>query len=180
MSSVYGEEASQCGDDHGSVAQEDKEKIFVAVRLRPLNEREIAHNDVSDWECINNTTIFYKNTLSERSLSPTAYAYDRVFGYDCSTREVYEEAAKGVALSVLSGINSSIFAYGQTCSGKTYTMSGITEYTLADIYDHIVKSEDREFTLKFSAMEIYNEVVRDLLTPDDIPLRLLDDPREGL
>ncbi|CAN4122933.1 unnamed protein product [Withania somnifera] len=179
MSSVYGEEASQCGDDHGSVAQEEKEKIFVAVRLRPLNEREITNNDVSDWECINNTTIFYKNTISDRSSSPTAYAYDRVFGHECSTREVYEEAAKGVALSVLSGINSSIFAYGQTCSGKTYTMSGITEYTLADIYDHICKNEDREFKLKFSAMEIYNEVVRDLLTPDDIPLRLLDDPERG-
>ncbi|TMX01445.1 hypothetical protein EJD97_024485 [Solanum chilense] len=179
MSSVYGEEASQYGDDHGSVAHEEKEKIFVAVRLRPLNEREITCNDVSDWECINNTTIFYKNSMSERSLFPTACAYDRVFGYDCSTRQVYEEAAKGVALSVLSGINSSIFAYGQTSSGKTYTMSGITEYTLADIYDHICRNVDREFKLKFSAMEIYNEVVRDLLTPEDTPLRLLDDPERG-
>ncbi|XP_016490960.2 kinesin-like protein KIN-7F isoform X2 [Nicotiana tabacum] len=177
MSSVYGEEASQCGDDQGSGAHE--EKIFVAVRLRPLNEREIANNDVSDWECINNTTILYKNALSERSLFPTACAYDRVFSSECSTRQVYEEAAKGVALSVLSGFNSSIFAYGQTSSGKTYTMSGITEYTLADIYDHTSKNDDREFTLKFSAMEIYNEVVRDLLTPDDTPLRLLDDPERG-
>ncbi|XP_060199775.1 kinesin-like protein KIN-7G [Lycium barbarum] len=184
MSSVYGEEASQCGasqcgDDHGSGAHEEKEKIFVAVRLRPLNDREISNNDVSDWECINNTTILYKNTLSERSLFPTACVYDRVFGYDCSTRQVYEEAAKGVALSVLGGINSSIFAYGQTSSGKTYTMSGITEYTLADIYDHITRNDDREFTLKFSAMEIYNEVVRDLLTSEDTPLRLLDDPERG-
>ncbi|XP_055836022.1 kinesin-like protein KIN-7E isoform X2 [Solanum dulcamara] len=179
MSSVYGDEASQCGDDHRSVAHEDKEKIFVAVRLRPLNEREIISNDVSDWECINDTTILYKNSMSERSLFPTACAYDRVFGYECSTRQVYEEAAKGVALSGLSGINSSIFAYGQTSSGKTYTMSGITEYTLADIYDHICRNEDREFTLKFSAMEIYNEVVRDLLTPEDTPLRLLDDPERG-
>lgn len=77
MSSVYGEEASQCGDDQGSGAHE--EKIFVAVRLRPLNEREIANNDVSDWECINNTTILYKNALSERSLFPTACAYGKFF-----------------------------------------------------------------------------------------------------
>ncbi|PHT51257.1 Kinesin-like protein NACK1 [Capsicum baccatum] len=179
MSSVYGEEASQYGDDYGSVAHDDKEKIFVAVRLRPLNEREVTNNDVLDWECINNTTILYKNSISERSSSPTAYAYDRVFGYESTTREVYEEAAKGVALSALSGINSSIFAYGQTSSGKTYTMSGITEYTLADIYDHISRNEDRQFTLKFSAMEIYNEVVKDLLTQDDTPLRLLDDPERG-
>lgn len=78
MSSVYGEEASQYGDDHGSVAHEEKEKIFVAVRLRPLNEKEITCNDVSDWECINNTTIFYKNSMSERSLFPTACAYGKL------------------------------------------------------------------------------------------------------
>lgn len=99
---------------------------------------------------------------------------DRVFRSDCSTRHVYEEAAKEVALVVVSGINgeyvllfflshyscfmnfawtpiisalfflitclsASIFAYGQTSSGKTYTMSGITEYTVADIYDYIEK-----------------------------------------
>ncbi|PHT74087.1 hypothetical protein T459_21364 [Capsicum annuum] len=71
---------------------------------------------------------------------------------------------------------ASIFAFGQISSGKMYTMSGITEYTLIDIYDHISRNEDRQFKLKFSAMEIDNDVVRDLLTPDDTPLRLLDDP----
>ncbi|KAK9284156.1 hypothetical protein L1049_023324 [Liquidambar formosana] len=110
---------------------------------------------------------------------PTAYTFDRVFRSDCSTRQVYEEGAKEVALSVVSGINSSVFAYGQTSSGKTYTMSGITEYTVADIYDYIERHEEREFFLKFSAMEIYNESVRDLLSTDSTPLRLLDDPERG-
>ncbi|KAH8508283.1 hypothetical protein H0E87_010417 [Populus deltoides] len=159
-----------------------EEKIFVSVRLRPLNNKEIARNDVSDWEPINDDTVIYRNNLpvSERSMYPTAYTFDRVFGSDCSTKQVYGDGAKEVALSVVSGINSSVFAYGQTSSGKTYTMSGITEYTIADIYDYVEKHKEREFSLKFSAMEIYNESVRDLLSTDPTPLRLLDDPERGI
>ncbi|KAL9662385.1 hypothetical protein QQ045_027218 [Rhodiola kirilowii] len=155
------------------------ERILVSVRLRPLNEREKLCNDASDWECINSTTVIYKKSVPERSLYPAAYAFDRVFGPDCSTKKVYDEGAKEVALSVLNGFNSSIFAYGQTSSGKTYTMRGITEYAIADIFHYIEKHQDREFVLKFSAMEIYNEVVRDLLSPDHTALRLLDDPERG-
>ncbi|KAL3514727.1 hypothetical protein ACH5RR_027444 [Cinchona calisaya] len=170
-------DGSTYGDNQQSNANE--EKILVSIRLRPLNARELANNDVPDWECINSTTVLYKNSQPERSMLPTAYTFDKVFGSDCSTRQVYEEAAKRVALSVVSGINSSIFAYGQTSSGKTYTMCGITEYTIADIYDYIHKHTNREFVLKFSAMEIYNEAVRDLLRSDAAPLRLLDDPERG-
>ncbi|XP_076909195.1 kinesin-like protein KIN-7E isoform X2 [Bidens hawaiensis] len=158
------------------------EKIFVSVRLRPLNGREIVTNDVSDWECFDNNTIVYKNgnlTVPERSMYPSAYTFDRVFGYDCSTRQVYQDGAKDIVLSVVGGINASIFAYGQTSSGKTFTMTGITEYTLADIFDYVQKHPDRDFHLKFSAMEIYNESVRDLLSTDGYPLRLLDDPERG-
>ncbi|XP_031114694.1 kinesin-like protein KIN-7C [Ipomoea triloba] len=158
------------------------ERILVSVRLRPLNEKEILRNDVSDWGCVNETTIVYRNvdlSASERSMFPSAYAFDRVFNSDCTTRKVYEEAAKEVALSVVNGFNSSVFAYGQTSSGKTYTMTGITEYAIADIYQHIQKHSERDYVLKFSAMEIYNESVRDLLSSDVTPLRLLDDPERG-
>ncbi|KAL5706586.1 hypothetical protein ACHQM5_024733 [Ranunculus cassubicifolius] len=155
------------------------EKILVTVRLRPLNDKEIAKNDVPDWECINDNTLIYRNTLAQRYNYPTAYTFDRVFQGYCTTKQVYDEAAKGVALSVVTGINSSVFAYGQTSSGKTYTMTGITEYTVADIFDYIQKHEERAFVLKFSAMEIYNEAVRDLLSGDTSPLRILDDPEKG-
>ncbi|KAL1354909.1 hypothetical protein HN51_006958 [Arachis hypogaea] len=174
MGSVGGEEAMQDPADR-------EERILVSVRLRPLNDKERARNDVPEWECINDTTIIYRSNLSasDRSLYPTAYTFDRVFRADASTRQVYEEAAKEVALSVVNGINSSIFAYGQTSSGKTYTMSGVTEYTVADIFNYIQKHTEREFVLKFSAIEIYNESVRDLLSTDSTPLRLLDDPERG-
>ncbi|KAL8553090.1 hypothetical protein ACS0TY_001663 [Phlomoides rotata] len=161
------------------VGNATEEKILVLVRLRPLSEKEIARNEVADWECINSTTILYRNSLQERSGLPTACSFDRVFRGDCQTIEVYDEGIKDIALSVVGGINSTVFAYGQTSSGKTYTMNGITEYAVADIYDYIQKHEERAFVLKFSAMEIYNEVVRDLLSTDSTPLRLLDDPEKG-
>ncbi|XP_055807002.1 kinesin-like protein KIN-7F [Solanum dulcamara] len=58
-------------------------------------------------------------------------------------------------------------------------MTGITEYAIADIYEYVQKPTERDFVLKFSAMEIYNESVRDLLGEDKTPLRLLDDPERG-
>ncbi|XP_060967468.1 kinesin-like protein KIN-7F [Cannabis sativa] len=158
---------------------DEEESIVVSVRVRPLNEKELARNEECDWECISNNTVAIKNNLSERITFPTAYTFDRVFGFDCTTKEVYDEGAKEVILSVLKGINSTLFAYGQTSSGKTYTMNGVTKYAIADVYDYIEMHKEREFVLKFSAMEIYNEIVRDLLSADGTPLRLLDDPEKG-
>ncbi|GMI91305.1 hypothetical protein like AT4G24170 [Hibiscus trionum] len=157
--------------------QEQGEKIYVSIRLRPLNDK--SRNRICDWECVNNDTILFKHNLPERAMFRAAYTFDRVFDSDCDTGLVYEEGAKHIALSVLDGINSSIFAYGQTSSGKTYTMRGITEYAVSDIYDYIENNGEREFLVKFCAMEIYNEAVRDLLSPDSYPLRVLDDPERG-
>ncbi|KAK8596667.1 hypothetical protein V6N13_001271 [Hibiscus sabdariffa] len=165
--------------NEGAELSHEREKILVSVRLRPLNDKERARNGLSDWECINDDTIFFKNNLPERAMYPAAYTFDRVFDCDCPTSQVYEEGAKDIALSVLNGINSSIFAYGQTSSGKTYTMRGITDYAVEDIYDFMERHPEREFLVKFSAMEIYNEAVRDLLSSDTSPLRLLDDPERG-
>ncbi|RDX90579.1 Kinesin-like protein KIN-7E, partial [Mucuna pruriens] len=173
MGAIAGEELLKWEKMQGVTGRE--EKILVSIRLRPLNEKEIGANESADWECINDTTILYRNTLREGSTFPSAYTFDRVFRGDCVTKQVYEEGAKEVALSVV----ASIFAYGQTSSGKTYTMAGITEYAVADIFDHIKKHEERAFILKFSAIEIYNEVVRDLLSTDNTPLRLRDDPERG-
>lgn len=55
-----------------------EEKILVLVRLRPLNDKEISRNDVSDWECINDTTILFRNSLQERSMFPTAYSFGKL------------------------------------------------------------------------------------------------------
>ncbi|KAF9680348.1 hypothetical protein SADUNF_Sadunf06G0111900 [Salix dunnii] len=75
---------------------------------------------------------------------------------------------------------ATIFAYGQTSSGKTYTMRGITEYAVTDIFEHIKNTQERAFVLKVSALEIYNESVIDLLNRESGHLRLLDDPERGI
>lgn len=56
---------------------EQDEKIFVSVRVRPMNAKEIAKNDTSDWECVSNNTIIYKHSVTERSTYPNAYTFGK-------------------------------------------------------------------------------------------------------
>ncbi|KAG6675751.1 hypothetical protein I3842_15G119300 [Carya illinoinensis] len=157
-----------------------EEKIVVTVRLRPLNKRELLAKDQVAWECIDDHTIVHKPPPQDRSAQPASFIFDKVFGPASLTDTVYEEGVKNVALSALMGINATIFAYGQTSSGKTYTMRGITEKAVNDIYRHIMNNPERDFTIKISGLEIYNENVRDLLNSEsDRNLKLLDDPEKG-
>ncbi|PQQ14217.1 kinesin-like protein NACK2 isoform X4 [Prunus yedoensis var. nudiflora] len=133
--------------------------------------------DLIAWDCLDEHTIVFKNPNHERPANP--YTFDKVFGPMCSTQKVYEEGAKDVALSALTGMNATIFAYGQTSSGKTFTMRGITEHAVRDIFEHIKNTPERDFVLKFSALEIYNETVVDLLKRKSTSLRLLDDAEKG-
>lgn len=157
-----------------------EEKIVVTVRLRPLSKREQAAKDQVAWECIDDQTIVCKPPMNDRSTQPSSFTFDKVFGPSCSTEMVYEEGVKNVALSALMGINATIFAYGQTSSGKTFTMRGITEKAVTDIYNHIMNTPERDFTVRISGIEIYNENVRDLLNSESgRNLKLLDDPEKG-
>ncbi|EMS68002.1 Kinesin-related protein 11 [Triticum urartu] len=153
MGAIGGDEMAQWDNaDGGEVANGAAgklEKILVSVRLRPLSDKEVARGDPSEWECISDTTVIARSAFPDRPTAPTAYSF------------------------------ASIFAYGQTSSGKTYTMTGITECTVSDIYDYIGRHEERAFVLKFSAIEIYNEVVRDLLSSENTSLRLWDDAEKG-
>ncbi|KNA09859.1 hypothetical protein SOVF_149650 [Spinacia oleracea] len=154
-----------------------EEKIMVMVRVRPLSSREQAMYDLIALECPNEETVVFKNPNDERPCS--SFTFDKVFSPTCVTARVYEGGAKDVALSALTGINATIFAYGQTSSGKTFTMRGITEYAIEDIYQYMQNHPERNFSVKISALEIYNETVVDLLNRNSGPLRLLDDPEKG-
>ncbi|KAL8503198.1 hypothetical protein ACS0TY_022085 [Phlomoides rotata] len=154
-----------------------EENILVTVRMRPLSSKELAAYDLVTWDITDQNTIVSKNLYHDRHGG--LYTFDKVFDPTSSTKKVYEEGARDVALSALSGINATIFAYGQTSSGKTFTMRGVAEYALKDIFEHIHATRERDFVLKFSALEIYNETVVDLLNRESGPLRLLDDPERG-
>ncbi|KAF8085493.1 hypothetical protein N665_0665s0003 [Sinapis alba] len=165
----------------GGSSRSREEKIVVTVRLRPLNKKEQLAKDQVAWECVDDHTIVSKpQAPQERSHHQSSFTFDKVFGPESVTEDVYEDGVKNVALSALMGINATIFAYGQTSSGKTYTMRGVTEKAVNDIYNHIIKTPERDFTIKISGLEIYNENVRDLLNSDSgRALKLLDDPEKG-
>lgn len=111
----------------------------------------------------------------------TAYAYDRVFGPSTTTEAVYDVAARPVVKGAMEGINGTVFAYGVTSSGKTHTMHGdqncpgIIPLAIKDVFGMIQDSPGREFLLRVSYLEIYNEVINDLLDPTGQNLRVRED-----
>lgn len=78
MGAIGGEELVKWEKMQG-MSRGNEEKILVLVRLRPLSDKEILKTEVSDWECINETTILYRNSLQERSGLPTAYSFGKDF-----------------------------------------------------------------------------------------------------
>ncbi|KAG0309260.1 hypothetical protein BGZ98_004109 [Dissophora globulifera] len=96
---------------------------------------------------------------------------------------IYNTSVKSLVQSAMEGYNGTVFAYGQTSSGKTYTMSGterqpgITPRAVEDVFKYIRENSEREFLLRVSYLEIYNESIRDLLSPEAIDLRIHEDRR---
>lgn len=76
MGAIAGEELSKWEGVSGC-----EEKILVLLRLRPLSEKEIATSESADWECINDTTILYRNTLREGSTFPSAYSFGKQMSF---------------------------------------------------------------------------------------------------
>uniref|UniRef100_A0A7N9CEW8 Centromere-associated protein E n=1 Tax=Macaca fascicularis TaxID=9541 RepID=A0A7N9CEW8_MACFA len=137
--------------------------VAVCVRVRPLNSREESLGETAQvyWKTDNNAIYQVDGSKS--------FNFDRVFHGNETTKNVYEEIAAPIIDSAIQGYNGTIFAYGQTASGKTYTMMGsedhlgVTPRAIHDIFQKIKKFPDREFLLRVSYMEIYNETITDLL-----------------
>ncbi|NWQ94216.1 CENPE protein, partial [Burhinus bistriatus] len=108
------------------------------------------------------------NTISEVN-GTKVFNYDRVFHSSDSTQQLYEGVAVPIIQSAVQGYNGTIFAYGQTASGKTYTMMGnedsvgIIPKAIQHVFKVICEIPEREFLLRVSYMEIYNETITDLL-----------------
>ncbi|XP_025266551.1 kinesin-like protein KIF19 [Camponotus floridanus] len=160
-----------------------EQKLMVAVRIRPLVQNE---NGTRCLHAVNNKMVVLEDQDSDKQkrAAPRQYLYDIIFGENSTQEEVYEATTKNLAQDVLNGYNATVFAYGATGSGKTYTMvgtssnPGIMVRALNDIFLAAKKlPDDAKFTVTMSYMEIYNENIRDLLNPSSGNLDLRDDTR---
>ncbi|XP_067117191.1 kinesin heavy chain-like [Osmerus mordax] len=156
-------DASECG-------------VKVMCRFRPLNESEQSRGDKYIPKFKGEDTVV---------ITGKPYVFDRVLQPNSAQEQVYDACAKQIVKDVLGGYNGTIFAYGQTSSGKTHTMEGklhdpqlmgIIPRIARDIFDHIYSmDENLEFHIKVSYFEIYLDKIRDLLDVSKTNLSVHED-----
>ncbi|XP_071942688.1 uncharacterized protein [Antedon mediterranea] len=145
------------------------DNVHVAIRVRPLITRESSHDTNLHWK-VENSTIYQVDSKNKNVGKP--YTFDYVFHMGQSTNDVYSQVAEPIIESAMDGYDGTIFAYGQTSSGKTFTMQGnasipgIIPKAIQQIFNTIDQSTDREYLLRVCYMELYNEVITDLLCKD--------------
>eukprot|EP00737_Agarophyton_chilense_P002856 gb/GEZJ01003288.1/.p1 GENE.gb/GEZJ01003288.1/~~gb/GEZJ01003288.1/.p1 ORF type:complete len:1137 (-),score=212.08 gb/GEZJ01003288.1/:591-4001(-) len=184
--------------------------VQVAVRCRPLNEREKGHGErsvlVVDSQrkevVLTAATVQRKGTaVPGISSGKKTYTYDHVYGISATQAEVYEGVVEPIVDEVLEGYNCTVFAYGQTGTGKTHTMEGRRDDDMTEVYqrrmaenagiipravkqifDHLRSLTD-EHSVRVSHLELYNEQLTDLLGPEHDTvvdsLRVYEDPQKG-
>ncbi|KAI9504319.1 P-loop containing nucleoside triphosphate hydrolase protein, partial [Coemansia spiralis] len=118
------------------------------------------------------------------------FVFDRVYGEESTQRDVYEGTTRGLLDSVMNGYNATVFAYGATGCGKTYTISGCLEdpgvifLTMQELFERVGVAEDeKNIEVTLSYLEVYNETIRDLLAPDHMlatALALREDAQQGV
>ncbi|KAJ1939066.1 hypothetical protein EC988_007413, partial [Linderina pennispora] len=167
-----------------------EDHINVAIRIRPLNQREVRNSTTAalsqlPWH-VNRDTIIQRQYHDGRFSQGNSYTFDKVFDQKDTTQKVYDNSVKGIIQSTLAGFNGTIFAYGQTSSGKTHTMHGsevepgIIKLAVRDMFSKITQDERREYLLRVSFLEIYNEVLRDLLEPSKANLKIHENAKREI
>ncbi|KAG7377604.1 hypothetical protein PHYPSEUDO_011399 [Phytophthora pseudosyringae] len=169
-----------------------RETVRVTVRFRPLVPKEKSSSR-SAWTVHTETgTVEAAPVLGQNARRRGVYAFDEVYDAQHSTGAIYDGLARSIARSALDGIHGSIFAYGQTSSGKTYTMQGtgvrrrrtlvqeekkveteedrrpedsdgLVQLAVKDLFDEMARRSDVEYLVRVSYLEVYNETVKDLL-----------------
>ena len=173
---------------------DSKDNVKVVIRIRPLSTRETNEGDTR--KCV--TAQVHKNSIVV-DMKPEAkvFTYDFVADEDISQDQMFQVVGKPIATACLSGYNGTIFAYGQTGAGKTFTINGpddglqcTGQYDLRGILPRCVefiftciaketKKSGVEFLVKCSFLEIYQEQVMDLLG-DSGSLQLREDMKRGV
>lgn len=176
----------QASGNSGGGVGSSYDQISVCIRIRPLNERESKLNPISAWGTSNNSLYQCNAKTGAPVPGSTVYSFDHVYDSSTSTSTVYEQVAQRIVQSVVEGYNGTIFAYGQTSSGKTFTMKGtdqelgIISQSVFEVFDAVMRHPEREFTIRVSYLEIYNEVIMDLLEPESKNLKIHENFQRGI
>ncbi|KAJ9610290.1 Kinesin heavy chain [Cladophialophora chaetospira] len=157
--------------------------IKVVARFRPQNKIENANGGAPIVQFTGNDTV---QLQSSETTAP--FTFDRVFDMSSQQADIFDFSIRSTVEDVMNGYNGTVFAYGQTGAGKSYTMmgdmddpdkKGITPRITEQIFDAILYhgSDQIEYTVGISYLEIYMERIRDLLNPAEVNLPINEGPK---
>ncbi|KAM6119103.1 kinesin-like protein KIF19 [Phoenicopterus ruber ruber] len=182
-------EETQLPKDREEEEEEEKDAAKVALRIRPMSAAELAEGARPIAHRLGEQVVVLRDPMEDpddvlhasRSREKS-YVFDVAFDSTATQETVYRATTQGLVTGVISGYNATVLAYGPTGCGKTYTMlgtdgePGICARTLGDLFQAIEDtSSDTEYEVSMSYLEIYNEMIRDLLNPSPGCLQLRED-----
>ena len=147
-----------------SKGKEAKGNVIVSVRVRPDPSAQSNPQAEGEWMVDGRRSL-----VAYRGKEGGDYHYDNVFTTHDDNAKVYDSAAKRLVRRVMEGYHGTVFAYGMTGTGKTFSMQGtmtspgVIPLAITDIFSYIRETPHREFLLRVSYLEIYNEKIHDLL-----------------
>ncbi|MBA0596870.1 hypothetical protein Gorai_013676 [Gossypium raimondii] len=174
--------ADSRGPDWFSNRQDrDKEvNVQVLLRCRPLSEDEQKMNASRVISCneLKREVTVLQNVANKQV--DRVFTFDKVFGPKAQQRTIYDQAIAPIVNEVLDGFNCTVFAYGQTGTGKTYTMeggmrnkggdlpaeAGVIPRAVRQIFDTL-EAQNADYSMKVTFLELYNEDITDLLAPEE-------------
>ena len=160
--------------------------VNVICRFRPMNDLEKTTGNEQVCIFTSQTSLQFN---SSREKNTYRFNFDRIFPPSSSQEDIYSFGVKGIIDSVLDGYNGTVLAYGQTSSGKTYTMQGemareetqgIIPRMISHVFNFIYKNEGTDFIIKVSMIEIYQEKIRDLFDTSRVNLNIREDSIKGI
>ncbi|KAI9819031.1 MAG: hypothetical protein M1832_004073 [Thelocarpon impressellum] len=156
--------ADDAMDDEQQRSAEGKGNVIVSVRVRPDASGDAGRAD-GEWMVDGRRSL-----VAYRGREGGDYYYDNVFATQDQNAKVYDASAKRLVRRVMEGYHGTVFAYGMTGTGKTFSMQGtatspgVIPLAITDIFSYIRETPHREFLLRVSYLEIYNEKIHDLLS----------------
>jgi len=160
--------------------------VQVVTRVRPMNTKEVAGKCLP---IVDVKTSQNQIRITNKKGESKAFTFDYVYDASTTQRFFYDNSCSPLIDSVLEGFNATIFAYGQTGCGKSFSMQGcnnpkelrgVIPNAFEHIFDEINAADDREFLVRCSYLEIYNENIRDLLSNNEKKLEVKEDPKKGV